>query len=87
MMMIVNFEYQKEKARKIKKRVERLQEWVKSLDSYLIEYQEYKGDKKHKEEVVIPIFLRDFNNELDDLAEILHNMKISNVPEPKSDNV
>ena len=47
-MIIVNFEYQKEKARKIKKRVERLQEWVKSLDSYLIEYQEYKGDKKHK---------------------------------------
>lgn len=86
-MIIVNFEYQKEKARKIKKRVERLQEWVKSLDSYLIEYQEYKGDKKHKEEVVIPIFLRDFNNELDDLAEILHNMKISNVPEYKSNNV
>ena len=42
---------------------------------------------KHREQVVIPIMLRDFNNELDDLAEILHNMKISNVPEYKSNNV
>ena len=86
-MIIVNFEYQKEKVRKIKKRIDELQGWIKSLDSYLVDNEEYKGDKKHKEEVVIPIFLRDFNNELDDLAEILHNMKISNVPEPKSDNV
>ena len=49
--------------------------------------KEYKGDKKHREQVVIPIMLRDFNNELDDLARILNNMKIANVPEYKSNNV
>jgi len=86
-MIIVNFEYQKEKAREIKKRVDELQGWIKSLDSYLIEYKNYKGDKKHREEVVIPIFLRGFNDELDDLARILSNMKIANVPEYKSNNV
>ena len=86
-MIIVNFEYQKEKARKIKKRVDELQGWIKSLDSYLVDNKEYKGDKKHREQVVIPIMLRDFNNELDDLARILNNMKITNVPEYKSNNV
>ena len=83
---IRNFEYQKEKARKIKKRVDELQGWIKSLDSYLVN-EEYKGDQKHREEIVIPTMLRDFNNELDDLARILSNMKIANVPEYKSNNV
>ena len=44
-MIIVNFEYQKEKARKIKKRVDELQGWIKSLDSFLVDNEEYKGDK------------------------------------------
>ena len=44
-MIIVNFEYQKEKARKIKKRVDELQGWIKSLDSYLVDNKEYKGEK------------------------------------------
>ena len=77
----------KKKQEKVKKRVDELQGWIKSLDSFLVDNEEYKGDKKHREQVVIPIMLRDFNNELDDLAEILHNMKISNVPEYKSNNV
>ncbi len=86
-MIIVNFEYQKEKVRKIKKRIDELQGWIKSLDSYLVDNPNYLGDKKHREEVVIPIMLRDFNNELDDLARILNNMKITNVPEYKSNDV
>ena len=74
-MIIVNFEYQKEKARKIKKRIDELQGWVKSLDNIIKESQ----DDEYRDEITIPILLRDFNNELDDLARILNNMKVSGV--------
>ena len=66
---IRNFEYQKEKARKIKARVDRLQDSIKELEkgSELAQKHDY---------ISFPDFAKSFNNELYDLAYELHNMEV-----------
>ena len=66
---IRNFEYQKEKARKIKARVDRLQDSIKELEkvSELAQKHDY---------ISFPSFVESFNNELYDIAYDLHNMEV-----------
>lgn len=66
---IRNFEYQKEKARKIKARVDRLQDSIKELE------KAYKLSQEH-DYINFPDFAKSFNNELYDLAYELHNMEV-----------
>ena len=80
---IRNFEYQKSKAKSIKKRVDRLKDHIKALE----EISTSATQMGELGEEYINIHCEDFNNELDDLARILSNMKIANVPEYKSNNV
>ena len=67
--LIRNFEYQKEKARKIKKRVDRLQDSIKALEKV------YELAQEH-DHITFPNHVESFNNELYDLAYELHNMEI-----------
>ena len=68
---IRNFEYQKEKARKIKKRVNRLQDSIKELEKITIENTNLLGGEEYLNRQY-----EDFNNELYDLAFELHNMEV-----------
>lgn len=69
---IRNFEYQKSKARAITKRVDRLKDHIKALEEISISAKQM-GELG---EEYINIHCEDFNNELYDLAEELHNMEI-----------
>ena len=71
-MIIVNFEYQKEKARKIKKRVDRLKDHIKALE----EISTSATQMGELGEEYINIHCEDFNNELYDIAYDLHNMEV-----------
>ena len=66
---IRNFEYQKEKARKIKKRVDQLQDSIKELEKV------YELAQEH-DHITVPNHVESFNNELYDLAYELHNMEV-----------
>jgi len=68
---IRNFEYQKSKAKSIKKRVDRLKDHIKALEKITTENTNLLGGEEY-----INIHCEDFNNELYDLAYELHNMEI-----------
>ena len=69
---IRNFEYQKSKAKSIKKRVDRLKDHIKALEE--ISTSATQMGELGEEYINIPC--EDFNNELYDIAYDLHNMEV-----------
>ena len=69
---IRNFEYQKSKAKSIKKRVDRLKDHIKALE----EISTSATQMGELGEEYINIHCEDFNNELYDIAYDLHNMEV-----------
>ena len=69
---IRNFEYQKSKAKSIKKRVDRLKDHIKALE----EISTSATQMGELGEEYINIHCEDFNNEIYDIAYDLHNMEV-----------
>ena len=69
---IRNFEYQKSKAKSIKKRVDRLKDHIKALE----EISTSATQMGELGEEYINIHCEDFNNELYDIPYDLHNMEV-----------